>query len=156
MDLQLPRQADFSASIFRRGQKKELFDELQEDAASLESELKSKLENLASLWAAERVGKELSAAIWRPDLELAEVVLQRGKAVAHLGCQQRSKLYLHIEEAVCVLFVVCVFWVGGRDVLRGVFVGYGLCRRLFDPAGAWPRVARKDGKIRPPHPAPSP
>ena len=113
MDLQLPRQADFSASIFRRGQKKELFDELQEDAASLESELKSKLENLASLWAAERVGKELSAAIWRPDLELAEVVLQRGKAVAHLGCQQRSKLYLHIEEAVYVVFVACVHLGGG-------------------------------------------
>lgn len=100
MSLELPREADFSASIFRRGQKKELFDETQEDEASLETELKSKVEELASLWAAERVGKELSAAIWRPELDLAEVVLQRGKAVTHLGCQQRSKLYLHIEEAV--------------------------------------------------------
>lgn len=36
------------------------------------------------------------------------MVLQRGKAVAHLGVQQRSRLYLHPEEATCVVWV----WVG--------------------------------------------
>lgn len=60
--------------------------------------------------------KELSAAIWRPSLGLAEVVLQRGKAVAHLGVQQRSRLYLHPEEATCVVWG----WVGmpSRPSLR--------------------------------------
>ncbi|KAL6782333.1 hypothetical protein ACKKBG_A06385 [Auxenochlorella protothecoides x Auxenochlorella symbiontica] len=99
MALQLPRQADFSANIFRRGQKRELFEDAEEEEVSAETELASKLGDLATLWAADRIGKELSAAIWRPSLGLAEVVLQRGKAVAHLGVQQRSRLYLHPEEA---------------------------------------------------------
>jgi hypothetical protein len=42
----------------------------------------------------------LGAAIWRPELGLAEVVLQKGKLLAHMGFTRGSKLYLFIEEAV--------------------------------------------------------
>ena len=44
--------------------------------------------------------RELGAAIWRPELGLAEVVLQKGKLLAHMGFTRGSKLYLFIEEAV--------------------------------------------------------
>lgn len=42
--------------------------------------------------------RDFSAAIWRPDLCLAEVVLQKGKVLGHLGFIQGSKLYLFPEE----------------------------------------------------------
>ena len=44
--------------------------------------------------------RDLGAAIWRPELGLAEVVLQKGKLLAHMGFTRASKLYLFIEEAV--------------------------------------------------------
>lgn len=44
--------------------------------------------------------RDLAAAIWRPELGLAEVVLQKGKLLAHMGFMRGSKLYLFIEEAV--------------------------------------------------------
>ena len=44
--------------------------------------------------------RDLGAAIWRPELGLAEVVLQKGKLLAHMGFTRGSKLYLFIEEAV--------------------------------------------------------
>lgn len=56
MALQLPRQADFSANIFRRGQKRELFEDAEEEEVSAETELASKLGDLATLWAADRIG----------------------------------------------------------------------------------------------------
>ena len=44
--------------------------------------------------------RDLAAAIWRPELRLAEVVLQKGKLLAHMGVARGAKLYLVIEEAV--------------------------------------------------------
>ncbi len=44
--------------------------------------------------------KDLAAAIWRPELGLAEVVLQRGRLLTHMGFTKGPKLYLFIEEAV--------------------------------------------------------
>ena len=44
--------------------------------------------------------RDLSAAIWRPELGLAEVVLQRGKLLAHMGFTRGGKLYLFVEEAL--------------------------------------------------------
>lgn len=46
--------------------------------------------------------RDLAAAIWRPDQGLAEVVHQRGKLLSHMGFTRGAKLFLHIEEAVCV------------------------------------------------------
>jgi hypothetical protein len=42
----------------------------------------------------------LAAAIWRPEVQLAEVVLQKGKLLAHMGFTRAAKLFLFIEEAV--------------------------------------------------------
>lgn len=42
----------------------------------------------------------MSAAIWRPQERVAEVVLQKGKLFSHMGFMRGSKLHLHIEEAV--------------------------------------------------------
>lgn len=44
--------------------------------------------------------RDLAAAIWRPELGVAEVVLQRGKLLPHMGIQRGPKQYLFIEEAV--------------------------------------------------------
>lgn len=44
--------------------------------------------------------RDLSAAIWRAHLGVAEVVLQKGKLFTHMGFMQGSKFYLHIEEAL--------------------------------------------------------
>ena len=49
---------------------------------------------------APRCRRDLSAAIWRPELGLAEVVLQRGKLLAHMGFTRGGKLYLFVEEAL--------------------------------------------------------
>jgi hypothetical protein len=86
------------ASVFRRGQKSELF----ADAQSLDerSELEHKLDDLHAVWALERAGHDFAAAIWRPDLALAEVVLQKGKLLTHMGVTRGNKLFLCIEEAV--------------------------------------------------------
>ena len=43
--------------------------------------------------------RDLAAAIWRPELGLAEVVLQRGKVLAHMGFTRGAKLLLFPEEA---------------------------------------------------------
>lgn len=43
---------------------------------------------------------DFAAAIWRPALALAEVVLQKGKLLTHMGVSRGNKLYLCIEEAV--------------------------------------------------------
>jgi hypothetical protein len=43
---------------------------------------------------------DFAAAIWRPDLALAEVVLQKGKLLTHMGVTRGNKLFLCIEEAV--------------------------------------------------------
>lgn len=56
MSLLGPRKADFSASIFRRGEKQELFGDEAEHRQNEEAELTSKLGDLADLWAAERIG----------------------------------------------------------------------------------------------------
>jgi hypothetical protein len=91
----------FSAAIFRRGTKAELF----EDAASGEAEydeasqLSAKLDDLHTVWSAPRIGKDLSAAVWRPALRAAEVKLQRGKLMSHIGFTRAGRLYLHPEEA---------------------------------------------------------
>lgn len=52
---------------------------------------------LASLCAR---SKELAAAIWRPELGVAEVVLQRGRLLTHMGFAKGPRLFLFIEEAV--------------------------------------------------------
>ena len=44
--------------------------------------------------------KDVSAAIWRPNKCVAEVVLQKGKLLSHMGFMQGSRLHLHVEEAV--------------------------------------------------------
>lgn len=44
--------------------------------------------------------RDLAAAIWRPKLGLAEVVLQKGKLLSHMGFTRGGKLYLFIEETV--------------------------------------------------------
>ena len=44
--------------------------------------------------------KELAAAIWRPELRMAEVVVSRGKMFAYMGFLHGARLYLHPEEAV--------------------------------------------------------
>ena len=46
-----------------------------------------------------RPRRDLAAAIWRPHLGVAEVVLQRGKLFTHMGFTQGSKQYLFVEEA---------------------------------------------------------
>lgn len=44
--------------------------------------------------------RDLAAAIWRPALGLAEVVLQKGKVLSHMGFTRGAKLFLFVEEAV--------------------------------------------------------
>jgi hypothetical protein len=44
--------------------------------------------------------KDLSAAIWRPEHGVAEVVLLKGKLFSHMGFVWGSKLFLHIEEVL--------------------------------------------------------
>lgn len=44
--------------------------------------------------------KDLSAAIWRPQKQAAEVVLKRGKLFSYVGTVCGPKQYLCIEEAV--------------------------------------------------------
>ena len=44
--------------------------------------------------------RDLAAAIWRPALAAAEVVLQRGRLLEKMGWQRGAKLYLHPEEAL--------------------------------------------------------
>eukprot|EP00887_Chlorella_sp_A99_P000001 scaffold16.g1.t1 len=86
-------------SVFKRGQKSELFgdgDKLLDE----EEQLEIKLRDMHSVWALPRSGKDLAAAIWRPELQLAEVVISRGKLFTHIGVLHGTKLYLHIEEAV--------------------------------------------------------
>lgn len=43
--------------------------------------------------------RDLAAAIWRPELGLAEVVLLRGKVLSHMGFTKGPKHYLFPEEA---------------------------------------------------------
>lgn len=50
-------------------------------------------------WPPHRRRRDLAAAIWRPELGLAEVVLQRGKVLSHMGLTRGAKLYLLPEEA---------------------------------------------------------
>ncbi|PRW45365.1 tRNA-splicing endonuclease subunit Sen54 [Chlorella sorokiniana] len=87
----------FAAAIFRRGQKGELFDDGEELDAG--EELRSKLDDLHAVWALARSGRDLAAAIWRPELGLAEVVLLRGKVLSHMGFTKGPKHYLFPEEA---------------------------------------------------------
>ncbi|KAI3425099.1 hypothetical protein D9Q98_008477 [Chlorella vulgaris] len=89
------------ASVFKRGAKAELFEDGQEHDE--QEELQSKLGDLHSAWAMERSGRDLAAAIWRPKLGLAEVVLQKGKLLSHMGFTRGGKLYLFIEETVYLL-----------------------------------------------------
>ncbi len=42
----------------------------------------------------------MAAAIWRPQHNAAEVVLQRGRLFNHIGFMWGKKLFLHIEEAL--------------------------------------------------------
>jgi hypothetical protein len=44
--------------------------------------------------------KDLAAAIWRPQHNAAEVVLQRGRLFNHIGFMWGKKLFLHPEEAL--------------------------------------------------------
>ncbi|KAL4437793.1 hypothetical protein ABPG77_005705 [Micractinium sp. CCAP 211/92] len=126
--------AAFSASIFKRGQKAELFEAGQ--PADEAAELAGKLGELHAVWSMERTGKDLAAAIWRPELGLAEVVLQRGRLLTHMGFTKGPKLYLFIEEAVylvdranLLLFLDGSGGSGGRR--RGGAGGAGQQQRLL-------------------------
>ncbi|KAG7667495.1 hypothetical protein Ndes2526B_g03498 [Nannochloris sp. 'desiccata'] len=88
----------FSAAIFRRGQKQELFGDGDDNQGDLELELK--LDELLDVWSLPRAGKDLAAAIWRPQHNTAEVVLQRGRLFNHIGFMWGKKLFLHPEEAL--------------------------------------------------------
>ncbi|GIL48000.1 hypothetical protein Vafri_4718 [Volvox africanus] len=92
-----------SASIFRRGgPKKELFDVINEDVDD-EKELDEKLAELEELLHADKTGRELSAALWRPSLCAAELVKQRKQCARDMGFIRGRRLYLHLEEAVYLL-----------------------------------------------------
>ncbi len=89
----------YSAAIFRRGQKAELFAGGAEAGTDERAELARKLADLHGVWALPRAGRDLSAAIWRPALGAAEVVLQRGKLLAHMGFTRGGRVHLFPEEA---------------------------------------------------------
>jgi hypothetical protein len=89
----------YSAAIFRRGQKAELFAGGTEAGTDEHAELARKLADLHGVWALPRAGRDLSAAIWRPALGAAEVVLQRGKLLAHMGFTRGGRVHLFPEEA---------------------------------------------------------
>ncbi|GLI69568.1 hypothetical protein VaNZ11_014204 [Volvox africanus] len=92
-----------SASIFRRGgTKKELFDVINEDVDD-EKEFDEKLAELEELLHADKTGRELSAALWRPSLCAAELVKQRKQHARDMGFIRGHRLYLHLEEAVYLL-----------------------------------------------------
>lgn len=117
----------FTAAIFRRGQKKELFEDGDGDESE-QVELDHKLRELYEMWKVPRgayvvlqntlnivttrsspwlapifsCSKDLSAAIWRPQYKAAEVVIQKGKLFSHMGFMWGKKLFLHIEEAMYV------------------------------------------------------
>ena len=94
----------FKHAIFRRGTKEELFrdDDGQSDDGAIPEDVSGdeKLPQLHQLWSLERKGKDLSAAIWRPERCAAELVIQKGKLFAHIGSLWAGKTYLTIEEAV--------------------------------------------------------
>ena len=94
----------FKHAIFRRGTKEELFrsDDGQSDDGAIPEDVSGdeKLPQLHQLWSLERKGRDLSAAIWRPERCAAELVMQKGKLFAHIGILCGGKTYLTIEEAV--------------------------------------------------------
>lgn len=55
--------------------------------------------------------KDLSAAIWRPEHQAAEVVLQRGRLYNYMGFTWGKKIFLHIEEVVYVPTISHVYHV---------------------------------------------
>ncbi|MEW5303153.1 MAG: hypothetical protein WDW38_001477 [Sanguina aurantia] len=110
-----------SAAIFRRGgPKKELFLVSAEDYD--EAELEEKLRDLTELLHADKTGKDLSAAIWRPSVGAAELVLSRRSSTRDIGYVRGKKTYLHIEEAV--------FLVDRSDMLLFVEDAHGQRRLL--------------------------
>lgn len=94
----------FKHAIFRRGTKEELFreDDGEADDGSIPTDVSGdeKLPQLHQLWSLPRAGRDLSAAIWRPDRCAAELVMQKGKLFSHLGSLWAGKTLLTIEEAV--------------------------------------------------------
>ena len=94
----------FKHSIFRRGTKEELFreDDGEGDDGSIPADVSGdeKLPQLHQLWSLPRAGRDLSAAIWRPNKCAAEMVIQKGKLFAHVGSLWAGKTLLAIEEVV--------------------------------------------------------
>ncbi|KAF5843618.1 hypothetical protein DUNSADRAFT_10793 [Dunaliella salina] len=94
-----------SSSIFRRGgTKQELFNNVQHPpstgAPGEEPELVQELEQMAAVLQAPKAGHDLSAAIWRPSVGAAELVLVRRETGQPMGFRYNRRRYLHIEEAV--------------------------------------------------------
>ncbi|KAG2494854.1 hypothetical protein HYH03_007094 [Edaphochlamys debaryana] len=89
-----------SASIFRRGgPKKELFDVTNEEVDDAK-ELDEKLAELDELLHADKIGREVSAALWRPHVCAAEVLRHRKQTARDMGFIRCRRAYLQIEEAV--------------------------------------------------------
>uniref|UniRef100_A0A7S3QU62 RNase III domain-containing protein n=1 Tax=Dunaliella tertiolecta TaxID=3047 RepID=A0A7S3QU62_DUNTE len=101
----MPTPTPLSSSIFRRGgTKQELFNNVQQPpstgAPGEEPELVQELEQLATILQAPKAGHDLSAAIWRPSVGAAEMVLVRKETGQPMGFRYHRRRYLHIEEAV--------------------------------------------------------
>jgi len=95
-----------SSSIFRRGgPKKELFNDgasvaVEADNQDEEGNLLATLQELDEVLNAPKIGKDFSAAIWRSEYNMAELVRVRKTTAQMNGVSWKGKQYLHIEEAV--------------------------------------------------------
>lgn len=89
-------------SVFRRGgQKAEI--SFADESVDYDAIARTKLAELLALWSQPRTGAHLSAAVWRPDHCLAEVVVQRTKLLDRMGFIRRGRVYLCPEEAVYLM-----------------------------------------------------
>ncbi|KAL6751265.1 hypothetical protein V8C86DRAFT_701786 [Haematococcus lacustris] len=95
-----------SSAIFRRsGPKQELCGstQLEQDAEAAKLDyaaFDTEMKNLHDILHTAKTGRDLSAAIWRAELGVAELVLSRRQTGQSVGFTMQRKHFLHIEEAV--------------------------------------------------------
>jgi hypothetical protein len=84
-------------SLPKRGTKEMFVTEASEE--HLSKKRKEWFEGFALVERIPRI-KNLSTGVWNEDLHLAEITISKGKHLKNMGKIIKSKLFLHIEEAM--------------------------------------------------------
>eukprot|EP01026_Neomeris_dumetosa_P058016 TRINITY_DN5372_c0_g1_i8.p2 TRINITY_DN5372_c0_g1~~TRINITY_DN5372_c0_g1_i8.p2 ORF type:complete len:353 (-),score=38.40 TRINITY_DN5372_c0_g1_i8:222-1280(-) len=68
-----------------------------------EENSKLRMQKALEIMGAPKTGQSISAAVWRPDLKMAEVSNIKGKILDRMGIVARGTIYLFVEEAVYLI-----------------------------------------------------